>query len=205
MQHSCDRYASLKILSAMFITNTDIRICRYLLTLSLLTLWIFHDQPRGCLNTAPVYPRLLRIVEQNVQRSSKARQKSLRNYFGHFWLSSKLRLSELKKINSVPKFHHGFIISPLSHPEYLTVITPIISHLTIIAATQFLKKTIASSWNGLSLMCHHISLQVYRLGVRGHESSECHFWTKMFTDDNVFHLKVRIMNLASSCLSRQGA
>ena len=72
------------------------------LTRALLGLWIFHHLlgGGGCLNT-PRLSRLLRIVEQNGKRRSKAREKSFRNHIGHFfWLRSKLRSPGVK----IPKF-----------------------------------------------------------------------------------------------------
>ena len=71
------------------------------LTRALLGLWIFHHlRGGGCLNT-PRLSRLLRIVEQNRKQRSKAREKSFRNHFGHFWLRSKLRSPGVKKIKSL--------------------------------------------------------------------------------------------------------
>ena len=47
---------------------------------------------------APLLTRLLRIVEENGKKRSKARQKPLRNYFSHFFLlRSKLRPPGAKK------------------------------------------------------------------------------------------------------------
>ena len=68
------------------------------LTRALMGLWISHhllgvfEHPR--------LSRLLRIVEQNGKQRSKAREKSFRNHFGHFWLRSKLRSPGVK----IPKF-----------------------------------------------------------------------------------------------------
>ena len=54
------------------------------LTRALMGLWIFHHLlGGGCLNILRL-SRLLRIVEQNGKRHSKAREKSFRNHFGHF-------------------------------------------------------------------------------------------------------------------------
>ena len=63
------------------------------LTRALLGLWIFHDLlGGGCLNT-PRLSRLLRIVEQNGKRRSKAREKSFRNHFGHFLSQVKIEVA----------------------------------------------------------------------------------------------------------------
>ena len=53
------------------------------------------DFPRpagGCLNT-PRLSRLLRVVEQNGKRCSKAREKSFRNHFGHFLAQVKIEVT----------------------------------------------------------------------------------------------------------------
>ena len=65
------------------------------LTRALLGLWIFHDLlGGGCLNTPPPrLSRLLRIVEQNGKRRSKAREKSFRNHFGHFLAQVKIEVT----------------------------------------------------------------------------------------------------------------
>ena len=64
------------------------------LTRALMGLWIFHHL-RGCLNTPPPprLSRLLRIVEQNGKRRSKAHEKSFRNHFGHFLPQVKIEVS----------------------------------------------------------------------------------------------------------------
>ena len=55
-------------------------------------LWIFHHLLGGCLNT-PRLSRLLRIVEQNEKRRSKAREKAFRNHFSHFWAQVKIEVT----------------------------------------------------------------------------------------------------------------
>ena len=64
------------------------------LTRALMGLWIFHQLlgGGGCLNT-PRLSRLLRIVEQNVKRRSKPREKSFRNHFSHFLAQVKIEVS----------------------------------------------------------------------------------------------------------------
>ena len=55
----------------------------------------------GCLNT-PRLSRLLRIVEQNGRRRSKAREKSFRNHFGHFLAQVKIEVTR-GRIQNFPK------------------------------------------------------------------------------------------------------
>ena len=59
-------------------------------------LWIFHHLMGrgggGCLNT-PRLSRLLRIVDQNGKRRSKAREKSFRNHYGHFLAQVKIEVT----------------------------------------------------------------------------------------------------------------
>ena len=64
-----------------------------LLTRALLGLWIFHDLLGGGVWTPPRLSRLLRIVEQNGKRRSKAREKSFRNHFGHFLAQVKIEVT----------------------------------------------------------------------------------------------------------------
>ena len=52
----------------------------------------FPPPAGGCLNT-PRLSRLLRILEQNRQRHSKAREKSFRNHFGHFLAQVKIEVT----------------------------------------------------------------------------------------------------------------
>ena len=75
-----------------------------LLTCALMGLCIFHHLLGGCLNT-PCLSRLLRIVEQNGKRRSKAREKSFRNHFGHFLAQVKIEVTrgQISKI-----FQNGF-------------------------------------------------------------------------------------------------
>ena len=58
-----------------------------------------------CLNTPPPrLSRLLRIVEQNRKRRSKAREKSFRNRFGHFLAQVKIEVTrgqDSKKFQTV--------------------------------------------------------------------------------------------------------
>ena len=72
--------------------NISIRNSRYL-TRALLGLWIFHDLLGGGVWTPPRLSRLLRIVEQNGKRRSKAREKSFRNHFGHFLAQVKIEVT----------------------------------------------------------------------------------------------------------------
>ena len=59
----------------------------------------------GCLNTPPRLSRLLRIVEQNWKRRSKAREKSFRNHFGHFLAQVKI---EVTRGQNSKIFRNGF-------------------------------------------------------------------------------------------------
>ena len=59
----------------------------------------------GCLNTPPRLSRLLRIVEQNGKRRSKAREKSFRNHFGHFLAQVKIDVTRGQKSKI---FQNGF-------------------------------------------------------------------------------------------------
>ena len=68
----------------VFDLTSDVTFWPRVLTRALLGLWIFHHLMGGCLNT-PRLSRLLRIVEQNGKRRSKAREKSFRNHIGHFF------------------------------------------------------------------------------------------------------------------------
>ena len=75
------------------------------LTRALMGLWIFdHLLGRGCLNTSRL-SRLLRIVEQNGKRCSKAREKSFRNHFGHFLAQVKI---EVTRGQNSKIFQNGF-------------------------------------------------------------------------------------------------
>ena len=69
-------------------------------------LWIFHHLMGGggCLNT-PRLSRLLRIVEQNGKRHSKAREKSFRNHFVHFLAPVKI---EVTRGQNSKIFQNGF-------------------------------------------------------------------------------------------------
>ena len=67
------------------------------LTRALLGLWIFHDLLGGgggvWTPPPPTLSRLMRIVEQNGKRRSKAREKSFRNHFGHFLAQVKIEVT----------------------------------------------------------------------------------------------------------------
>ena len=66
------------------------------LTRALLGLWIFHrllGGGGGRLNALPPWSRLLVAVEKNERQRSKARDKSFRNYFGHFLAQVKIGFS----------------------------------------------------------------------------------------------------------------
>ena len=57
-------------------------------------LWIFHHLMGRCLNTPPPrLSRLLRNVEQNGKRRSKAREKSFRNHTAHFLAQVKIEVT----------------------------------------------------------------------------------------------------------------
>ena len=62
------------------------------LTRALMGLWIFHHL-MGVAWTLPRLSRLLRIVEQNGKRSSKAREKSFRNPVCHFLAQVKIEVT----------------------------------------------------------------------------------------------------------------
>ena len=76
------------------------------LTRALMGLWIFHHLlgGGGCLNT-PRLSWLLRIVERNGKRRSKAREKSFRNHFGHFFSQVKIEVTRGQNSNI---FQNGF-------------------------------------------------------------------------------------------------
>ena len=76
------------------------------LTRALTGLWIFHHLlgGGGCLNT-PRLSQLLRIVEQNRKRRSKAREKSFRNHFSHFLVQVKI---EVTRSQNSKVFQSGF-------------------------------------------------------------------------------------------------
>ena len=78
-----------------------------MLTRALLGLWIFHDLlgGGGGVWTPPRLSRLLRIVEQNGKRRSKAREKSFRNHFGHFLAQVK---NEVTRGQNSKIFQNGF-------------------------------------------------------------------------------------------------
>ena len=58
----------------------------------------------GDVSTPPLLTRLLRIVEENGKKRSKARQKPLRNYFSHFLAQVKIEASRGEKSQNFPKF-----------------------------------------------------------------------------------------------------
>ena len=64
----------------------------------------FPPPAGGCLNT-PRLSRLLRIVEQNGKRRSKAREQSFRNHFGH--LLAQVKIEATRSQNS-KIFQNGF-------------------------------------------------------------------------------------------------
>ena len=67
---------------------------RQILTRALLGLWIFHRLlGGGRLNAPPPWSRLLVAVEKNQRQRSKAREKSFRNHFGHFFAQVKIGVS----------------------------------------------------------------------------------------------------------------
>ena len=63
------------------------------LTRALLGLWIFHRLLGGGVWTPPPWSRLLVAVEKNERQRSKAREKSFRNHFGHFFAQVKIGVS----------------------------------------------------------------------------------------------------------------
>ena len=71
-------------------------------------LWIFHHLlggGGGVWTPPPRLSRLLRIVEQNGKRRSKAREKSFRNHFGHFLAQVKI---EVTRGQNSKKIQNGF-------------------------------------------------------------------------------------------------
>ena len=74
------------------------------LTRALLGLWIFHHLLGGVWTPSRL-SRLLRIVEQNGKRRSKAREKSFRNHFGHFLAQVK---NEVTRGQNSKIFRNGF-------------------------------------------------------------------------------------------------
>ena len=76
------------------------------LTRALTGPWIFHHLlGGGGVWTSPRLSRLLRIVEQNGERRSKAREKSFRNHFGHFLAQVKI---EVTRGQNSKIFQNGF-------------------------------------------------------------------------------------------------
>ena len=77
------------------------------LTRALLGLWIFHHLLGGGVfeHPPPRLSRLLRIIEQNGKRRSKAREKSFRNQFSHFLAHVKI---EVTRGQNSKIFQNGF-------------------------------------------------------------------------------------------------
>ena len=75
------------------------------LTRALMGLWIFHHLMGGVWTPPSRLSRLLRIVEQNGKRRSKAREKSFRNHFGHFLAQFKI---EVTRSQNSKIFQNGF-------------------------------------------------------------------------------------------------
>ena len=63
------------------------------LTRALLGLWISHRLLGGAFERPPPWSRLMVVVEKNERHRSKAREKSFRNHFGHFWAQVKIGVS----------------------------------------------------------------------------------------------------------------
>ena len=76
-------------------TRAKVKKCvrKTLLTRALLGLWIFHRLLGGGRLNAPPWSRLLVAVEKNERQRSKAREKSFRNHFGHFFAQVKIGVS----------------------------------------------------------------------------------------------------------------
>ena len=70
-------------------------------------LWIFHHLlgGGGGVFEPPRLSRLVRIVEQNGKRRSKAREKSFRNHFSHFLAQVKI---EVPRGQNSKIFQNGF-------------------------------------------------------------------------------------------------
>ena len=94
-------WAPTKYISRIFDIR-DLRLGHFrdlpILTRALMGLWNFHHLLWGGVFEHPRLSGLLRIVEQNGKRRSKAREKSFRNTFGHFLSQVKIEVTRGQKI-----------------------------------------------------------------------------------------------------------
>ena len=65
----------------------------YILTRALMGLWIFHDLKGGGWLLRPPVTQLLESVSRNRKMRSKARRKSLRKYFGQFFVKVNIKVT----------------------------------------------------------------------------------------------------------------